>query len=157
MLTSWHSTSVETIAFVPFGFGEVEEGNGDVFLAVTRHRHQEGLASHLHSAHTADSMHIQAGIHTVGDDNEAFRPFRDGEGERSFAHIVRFERPFATVPKIMVVLNHFDIASHTALRVNVKAEKISASGFTLRYFTWANTQIFGLGAQWMAFHESPIS
>jgi H-type lectin domain len=157
VLTSWHSTSVETIAFVPFGLAEVEECNGDVFPAVTEHRLQEGLASYLQSQHTADSMHIQAGIHTVADDNEAFRPFRDGEGERSFVHFVKFERPFATVPRIMVALNHFDIASHTALRVNVKAERISASGFTLRYFTWANTQIFGLGAQWMAFHESPIS
>jgi len=85
-------------------------------------------------------MHIQAGIHAVDDNNPDFRSFRDGEGERSFEHIVRFEQPFATVPKILIT-----------------AEKISASGFTLRYFTWGNTQILGLGAQWMAFHESPIS
>src|SRR5258708_8114893 len=34
-------------------------------------------------------MHIQAGIHAVDDDNPDFRSFRDGEGERSFEHIVR--------------------------------------------------------------------
>jgi len=102
-------------------------------------------------------MHIQAGIHAVDDNNPDFRSFRDGEGERSFEHIVRFEQPFATVPKILVALSHLDIASYAALRLNITAEKISASGFTLRYFTWGNTQILGLGAQWMAFHESPIS
>ena len=102
-------------------------------------------------------MHIQAGIHAVDDNNPDFRSFRDGEGERSFEHIVRFEQPFATVPKILVVLSHLDIASYAALRLTITAEKISASGFTLRYFTWGNTQILGLGAQWMAFHESPIS
>ncbi len=102
-------------------------------------------------------MHIQAGIHAVDDNNPDFRSFRDGEGERSFGHIVRFEQPFATVPKILVALSHLDIASYAALRLNITAEKISASGFTLRYFTWGNTQILGLGAQWMAFHESPIS
>jgi hypothetical protein len=102
-------------------------------------------------------MHIQAGIHVVADDNEDFRSFRDGEGERSFEQIVRFEQPFPNVPKILVALSHLDIGSYTALRLNITAEKVSASGFTLRYFTWANTQILGLGAQWMAFHESPIS
>lgn len=102
-------------------------------------------------------MHIQTGIHAVADDNEAFRSFRDGEGERSFDHLVRFERPFATEPKILVTLSHFDLPSYTALRLNITAEKISASGFTLRYFTWANTQILGLGVQWVALAESPIS
>jgi H-type lectin domain-containing protein len=100
-------------------------------------------------------MDIQTGIHTVADDNESFRSFRDGQGERSFEHIVRFERPFAAAPKILVTLSHLDVVSYTALRLNITAEKISASGFTLRYFTWANTQILGLGAQWMAFHEDP--
>jgi hypothetical protein len=99
-------------------------------------------------------MHIQAGIHAVDDDNPDFRSFRDGEGERSFEYIVRFEQPFATVPKILVALSHLDIASYAALRLNIKAEKISTCGFTLRYFTWGNTQILGLGAQWMALHES---
>ena len=99
-------------------------------------------------------MHIQTGIHAADDNNPDFRSFRDGEGERSFEQIVRFEQPFATVPKILVALSHLDIASYAALRLNITAEKISASGFTLRYFTWGNTQILSLGVQWMALHES---
>jgi hypothetical protein len=99
-------------------------------------------------------MHIQTGIHAADDNNPDFRSFRDKEGERSFEHIVRFEQPFATVPKILVALSHLDIASYAALRLTVTAKKISASGFTLRYFTWGNTQILSLGVQWMALHES---
>jgi hypothetical protein len=38
--------------------------------------------------------------------------------------------------------------------LTVTAGKISAKGFTLRYSTWANTQILGVGAQWMGFHAA---
>jgi hypothetical protein len=99
-------------------------------------------------------MHIQAGNHAVAGNDHAFQAFKDGEGERHFEHFVKFEEPFEEIPRILVALNHLDIASFTALRLNVTAEKISAAGFTLRYSTWANTQIFGVGAQWMAFHAA---
>lgn len=100
---------------------------------------------------------MQAGIHTVTDDTEAFRPFRDGEGERRFEHVVKFEQPFASPPKILVAISYLDVASYSTLRLDVRAENISASGFTLRYLTWANTQILGVGAQWVAFLETPTS
>ena len=99
-------------------------------------------------------MHIQTGNHAVAENNRAFQPFKDGEGKRQFEHVVKFKEPFAEVPQILVAFNRLDIASHPPLRVNVTAEKISATGFTLRYSTWANTQIFGIGAQWMAFHAA---
>ena len=99
-------------------------------------------------------MHIQAGNHAVAENNRAFQVFKDGEGERHFEHVVEFEEPFEEIPKVLVALNRLDIASYTALRLNVSAERISETGFTLRYSTWANTQIFGVGAQWMAFHAA---
>ncbi|SRR6266446_3802405 len=80
-------------------------------------------------------MHIQTGNHAVADNNRAFQAFKDGEGERHFDHVVKFEEPFEEVPQIVVAFNRLDIAPHTALRVNVTAEKISATGFTLRYST----------------------
>jgi hypothetical protein len=101
-----------------------------------------------------DPMHIQAGNHAVDDNDRSFQAFKDGEGERYCEHAVKFEQPFEEVPQILVALNHLDVESHTALRLSVTAEKISASGFTLRYSTWANTQVFGVGAQWIAFHEA---
>ena len=99
-------------------------------------------------------MHIQAGNHVVLENDRSFQSFKDGEGERHFEHVVKFEWQFEEAPQILVALNRLDIACHNLLRVHVTAEKISASGFTLRYFTCANTQIFGIGAQWIAFHAA---
>ena len=99
-------------------------------------------------------MNIQSGNHAVAEKDRTFQAFKDGEGERHFEHVVKFEEPFEEIPKILVALSHLDIASYTALRLTVTAEKISAKGFTLRYSTWANTQIFGIGAQWMGFHAA---
>jgi H-type lectin domain len=91
-------------------------------------------------------MHIQSGKHAAAEKDRAFQAFKDGEGERHFEHVVKFEEPFEEIPQILVALSHLDIASYTALRLKVTAEKISATGFTVRYSTWANTQIFGVGA-----------
>jgi len=99
-------------------------------------------------------MHIQAGRHAVAEDDREFRMFKDGEGERRFDHVVKFKEPFEEIPQVLVALDHLDIAAYTALRLKVRAEKISATGFTLRYSTWANTQILGVGSQWMAFHAA---
>ena len=99
-------------------------------------------------------MHIQAGSHAVPEDDREFRMFKDGEGERHFDHVVKFKEPFEEIPQVLVALDHLDIAAYTALRLKVRAEKISATGFTLRYSTWANTQILGVGSQWIAFHAA---
>lgn len=97
-------------------------------------------------------MHIQTGNHAVAENDHAFQPFKHGERERHFDHVVKFEWPFEEVPQILVALNQLDIACQTPLRAKVTAEKISASGFTLRYSTSTDTQILGIGAQWIAFH-----
>lgn len=99
-------------------------------------------------------MHIQTGNHAVAENERAFRPFMTGKGERSFEHVVKFEWPFEEPPQILVAINRLHIPCQAAVRVNVSAEKISASGFTLHYSTWANSQIFGVGAQWIAFHAA---
>jgi hypothetical protein len=102
-------------------------------------------------------MEIQTGIHTVSDDTQAFRLFRYDEGERRFEHNITFEWPFTSTPKILVALNYLDAASYTTVRIEVMAENVNASGFALSYLTWANTQILGVGAQWLAFHETQVS
>src|SRR4051812_10902227 len=99
----------------------------------------------------AMSMHIQSGKHVVGVDNDKFRSFNEEDGPRSFEHVVNFEERFTVTPEVIVAINHLDVASFSALRVHVSAEEVDSSGFTLRYSTWANTQIFRLGAYWIAF------
>jgi hypothetical protein len=153
--TSWHFPSKERIlsASVPF-CGSTRAQTFVSSCRVRATRFKKGLAAHLQSVGMANVMHIQAGNHAVADHDHAFRAFRDGEGERHFDYIVKFEQPFEEVPQILVTLTRIDIAPHTALRLCIAAEKISASGFTLRYSTWANSQILGVGARWMAFHAA---
>ena len=96
-------------------------------------------------------MHIQSGKHTVGNNDRSLSG-GDRQGPRHLDHAVKFEQRFDETPHVLVALNHLEIAPKTALTLQVTAEEISASGFVLRYTTGANTEIFGMGAQWIAFH-----
>lgn len=97
-------------------------------------------------------MHIQSGKHVVGDNDRRSAPLSDSEGNKHFDHAVKFSQRFDETPHVLVALNQLDVGSKTALTLQVTAEEISASGFVLRYTTGANAEIFGMGAQWIAFH-----
>ena len=153
VLASWHFTCFKRSLLVWIPLGKYKSINGGELSALDGECLSIWPSICIYQKAT-DPMHIQAGNHAVAENNRAFQPFKDGEGERQFEHVVKFKEPFAEVPQILVAFNRLDIASHAPLRVNVTAEKISPTGFTLRYSTWANTQIFGIGAQWMAFHAA---
>jgi phosphoribosyl 1,2-cyclic phosphodiesterase len=97
-------------------------------------------------------MHIQSGKHVVGDNDDRFLAVNESHGHRHFDHAVKFAQRFDDIPHVLVALTHIDIPSNAALTLQVTAEEISASGFVIRYTTRANTEIFGIGAQWIAFH-----
>lgn len=97
-------------------------------------------------------MHIQSGKHVVSDHDRRVLPVDAGEGRRHFDHEVKFGQRFDDVPHVLVALNQLEIESKAALTLRVTAEEISASGFVLRYTTGGNTEIFGVGTQWIAFH-----
>ena len=153
VLASWHFTCFKRSLLVWIPLGKYKSINGGEPSALDGECLSIWPSICIYQKAT-DPMHIQAGNHAVAENNRAFQPFKDGEGERQFEHVVKFKEPFAEVPQILVAFNRLDIASHAPLRVNVTAEKISPTGFTLRYSTWANTQIFGIGAYWMAFHAA---
>ena len=97
-------------------------------------------------------MHIQAGKHIVADSHPAFHPFKVGEGNRHFDHVVKFEQEFDSAPQVLVALNHVDVGPEVKLQV--AAENITATGFVLRYSAWANARVLSVGAQWIAFHAA---
>jgi H-type lectin domain len=133
-----------------FRVGKYKRVNGDELSALEKRSLPRFGRRFAFARKRPNPMHIQAGNHAVADNDHGFRHFKDGEGERHFEHVVKFEQPFDAVPNILVALNRLDIASD--LRLSVTAEKITTRGFTLRYTTWANAQVLGVGAQWMAFH-----
>ena len=97
-------------------------------------------------------MHIQSGKHVVGDNDRRFLAVNDGERQRHFDHVIKFVQRFYDVPHVPVALNHLDIKSNAAVTLRATAEEISSSGFVLRSGTGGNNEIFGVGAQWVAFH-----
>jgi hypothetical protein len=98
------------------------------------------------------AMHIQAGKHIVRDSDPAFRHFKDGDGNRHFDHVVKFEQRFDSAPQVLVALNHVDIGPEVKLQV--AAENVTATGFVLRYSTWTSARVISVGAQWIAFHSA---
>ncbi|KAF8593661.1 hypothetical protein BDV93DRAFT_529765 [Ceratobasidium sp. AG-I] len=69
---------------------------------------------------------------------------------------VRFDKPYASVPRVLVWLKHID-ASHTAnCRISAQASDITATGFTLNVWTWADTIMYRATAVWIA-HSSTRS
>jgi hypothetical protein len=57
---------------------------------------------------------------------------------------------FESTPQVLVALNHLD--GGPEVKLQVAAENITASGFVLRYSTWAKARVVSVGAQWVAFH-----
>jgi hypothetical protein len=69
---------------------------------------------------------------------------------------IMFEKPYASVPKIVVWLQELDIHKCGNWRVNAYAENVTTAGFTLNIITWANTILYKATASWIA-HSSTRS
>ncbi|KAM0321787.1 hypothetical protein ACHAQA_009883 [Verticillium albo-atrum] len=58
---------------------------------------------------------------------------------------------FDRAPKVFVALSELDMDSSSNLRVMVNADKIDASGFVWHGDSWADSQLYMVGADWIAF------
>ncbi len=72
------------------------------------------------------------------------------ETRRRFCQAVAFERDFSTAPVVQVGLVGIDASKEDNLRVSVRAEEITALGFTLCVETWLNTKIWSVEVSWLA-------
>jgi hypothetical protein len=69
---------------------------------------------------------------------------------------ITFEKPYASVPKIVVWLQELDIDRRYNWRVKAYAENVTTTGFTLNILTWASTILYKATASWIA-HSSTRS
>ena len=76
-----------------------------------------------------------------------------GEGARERRTVVSFSRPFKSVPVVQIGISLWDVDTSSALRAELKAEDITATGFTAVFRTWSDTRIARLRAAWTAFGE----
>ncbi|KAK2594034.1 hypothetical protein QQS21_008253 [Conoideocrella luteorostrata] len=58
---------------------------------------------------------------------------------------------FDKVPKVFIAISALDMDSSVNLRVKVSADKIDAYGFTWHGDSWADSQLYTVSADWVAF------
>ena len=72
------------------------------------------------------------------------------EGRRSFRRFITFDAAFGTPPVVQLGVVGLDVSKDDNLRLSVRAENISAQGFTLSVETWLNTKIWSVEVSWLA-------
>lgn len=77
-------------------------------------------------------------------------PPADPEGSRSFRHPVRFDVPFSSPPVLQLGVVGLDASKEHNLRLKVRAEDITSSGFTLAVETWLHSQLWSVDVSWLA-------
>lgn len=100
--------------------------------------------------------------HRVGVENGSthlFSDFADGgemwaeQGKRTRNISVKFSENFLKPPSIQIGFGMWDIANGANTRVDIEAENITESGFTIKFQTWGDTQIARMRANWIAIGE----
>ena len=72
------------------------------------------------------------------------------DGRREFRHRIQFEAQFAGPPLVHVGVVGVDASKDANLRLSVRAEDITSSGFALRVASWLNTKIWSVEVSWLA-------
>jgi hypothetical protein len=80
-----------------------------------------------------------------------------GSGRRTHILFIRFARPFAVRPAVLLSLSGIDggAGSDGNVRVAVDAENVTREGFVLTITTWADSRVTGVSGQWLAAAEGP--
>lgn len=76
-----------------------------------------------------------------------------GEGERQKSVEVPFDEPFLSPPTIHIGFSLWDISNNANTRVDLKADAITETGFTIIFTTWGDTKVARMQANWMAIGE----
>jgi len=69
---------------------------------------------------------------------------------------IKFDRPYAEIPKVLVWLKHLDVDNRANCRVKAEVADITKEGFKLTLDAWADTVMYGATAVWIA-HPSTRS
>lgn len=98
----------------------------------------------------ATELAIEGGIAEVFDHIENAGPMWCGSGKRWTRASVDFPRPFSSAPTIQLSIAMIDADSSRNLRIELHAEDISETGFTVTAHTWSDTRIGRLQVNWTA-------
>lgn len=72
------------------------------------------------------------------------------EGWRTFQKPVPFLTERESPPEIFLSLVGVDFLNLANARLSITAKNVTTTGFVLEVATWADSQVWGCGVQWMA-------
>lgn len=102
----------------------------------------------LRFSHTA--VGVQQGRAFLFSAFEDDGPMWTGTGARVQHVPVSFPTPFLGLPAVHVGLSMWDISVEANQRVDIAAEEVTATGFTLVFRTWGDTRVARVRADWLA-------
>ena len=73
-----------------------------------------------------------------------------GDGPRSCKLFIQFDTPFLSAPTVLVNLTGIDAPTDHNLRVSLKVERVTVSGFLLKVETWQDSHVNAVEATWFA-------
>jgi hypothetical protein len=73
-----------------------------------------------------------------------------GEFPRRFSYAVSFDVPFSAPPVVQLGVVGLDAGKDDNLRLKVRAEGITRSGFKLLVETWLHTRLWSVDVSWLA-------
>ena len=100
--------------------------------------------------------------HIVGADQGSLVLFSDfeecgamwaGDGPREVRREITFADAFRSPPMVQVTLSMWDMDQRTNARIDLAAEAVTATGFTLVCRTWGDSRIARVRADWLALGE----
>lgn len=98
----------------------------------------------------ANSIGIDQGEELLFSDFEHDGPMWANEGPRLLTHEVRFSETFLKPPLVHVSMSMWDISNAATARMDIRAERITETGFDIAFRTWGDTKIARIRASWMA-------
>jgi hypothetical protein len=77
-----------------------------------------------------------------------------GNGPRVFKTFVVFDTQFQSAPTVVVSLTGVDAPNEHGLRVSLKIDRVTVTGFLLKILTWENSTINGVEVTWLAISKN---
>ena len=98
----------------------------------------------------ADAIRIESGTLSLPNDQQILH--RSGNYvTRGMEGRVKFEKEFSSKPEVVLNLSRLDIDERWNARIRVLPIKIEKSGFSYKFFTWADTKIYEAIGTWIAY------
>ncbi|WP_368667877.1 H-type lectin domain-containing protein [Palleronia pontilimi] len=80
-------------------------------------------------------------------------PMWAGSGPREVRKQVAFPQPFTSEPHVQVAISLWDMDSKTNVRMDLSAESITETHFTIVFRTWGDTRLARIRVEWTAIGE----